>query len=301
MNNSEYIRLSLELHLFFDRIMKEHSLFLEAAFTEKDSNLKQIARNFQRAFSNILTEIVSISNGNVSNDLLLSNEIVTANTLVSETKTSNLSGIPINTDITTRELALKSGRPNVNENLLNNISNINRQTIPMIENLINFKNELLTKVLSCELYTTNYPLLISHIMNEAKMYHNLLNKVERRTFPTKNELYEQELFWNNIMKEHAEFIRGLLDPSEEQLISTANNYAQEYKIIIQNFANNPTVLTNASLNETLNFRDFKVAGEDGILNCKIKSIIIPLLADHVVREANHFIRILKNINIQQQK
>lgn len=31
MNQSEYVRLSLELHLFFDRIMKEHSFFLEAA------------------------------------------------------------------------------------------------------------------------------------------------------------------------------------------------------------------------------------------------------------------------------
>lgn len=46
MNNNDYIRLSLELHLFFGRIMKEHSLFLETAFMEKDSNLKQIARNF---------------------------------------------------------------------------------------------------------------------------------------------------------------------------------------------------------------------------------------------------------------
>ena len=43
MNNVEYVRLSLELHLFFDRIMKEHSFFLEAAFTEKDSDLKKEA------------------------------------------------------------------------------------------------------------------------------------------------------------------------------------------------------------------------------------------------------------------
>ena len=56
-------------------------------------------------------------------------------------------------------------------------------------------------------------------------------------------------------------------------------------------------MTNISLNETVKFRDFKVTGEEGILNCKVKSIIIPLLADHVVREANHFIRILKTFSI----
>ncbi|MGM9834367.1 MAG: DUF2935 domain-containing protein, partial [Bacilli bacterium] len=106
---------------------------------------------------------------------------------------------------------------------------------------------------------------------------------------------EQELFWNNIMKEHAEFIRGLLDPSEDELILTADRFADEYENIIKDYQKNPNSLTNISLDETINFRNFKVTGEEGILNCKIKSIIIPLLADHVVREANHFIRILEDL------
>ena len=99
------------------------------------------------------------------------------------------------------------------------------------------------------------------------------------------------------MKEHAEFIRGLLDPSERELILTADKYAMEYNKIIKNYSNNQTSLTTTSLNETINFRNFKITGEKGILNCQIKSIIIPLLADHVVREANHFIRILENTKI----
>ena len=103
MSNSEYVRLSLELHLFFDRIMKEHSFFLEAAFTEKDNNLKPIARNFQTSFSDILNKVIELADGNVTNSLLSSNEIITQNTLEAETKTSNLSGIPINTSITGRE------------------------------------------------------------------------------------------------------------------------------------------------------------------------------------------------------
>ena len=54
MNRTDYVRLSLELHLFFDRIMKEHSFFLETAFMEKDKDLKRIANDFQKSFSNIL-------------------------------------------------------------------------------------------------------------------------------------------------------------------------------------------------------------------------------------------------------
>ena len=299
MNRQDYIRLSLELHLFFDRIMKEHSFFLGAAFTEKDESLKRVAYDFQQAFSNILENIISLANGNVSREFLSSNEIVTSNTLEAENQTSSLSGIPINTNITQQELNLQSGNINVTDSLMNNISNINKQTLTLVGNLIQFKSNILENVLSCKMYTTNYPLLIEHIMDEAKMYHSLLSKVEKKELFTENYIYEQEIFWNEIMKEHAEFIRGLLDPTEKELILTADKFAEEYEMIIRNYTNNPLALTNVSLQETINFRNFKITGEEGILNCQIRSIIIPLLADHVVREANHFIRILRSVNINQ--
>ncbi len=301
MNHNDYVRLSLELHLFFDRIMKEHSFFLETAFMENDRDLKKVANDFQKIFSDILESIVRVANGNVSREFLSSNEIVTNNTISAENQTSRLSGVSIRTDITMQELNLQSGNHPVDEQLVNHIRDINRKTLPAIQNLIHFKNDILNKVLSCKMYTTNYPLLIMHIMNEAKMYYNLLSKVENREPFTQNYIYEQELFWNKIMKEHAEFIRGLLDPSEKDLILTADKYVGEYEKIAKNYSNNPSYLTNISLQETLRFRDFKVAGEEGILNCKIKSVIIPLLADHVVREANHFIRILRNANYNQTK
>lgn len=84
MNYKEYINLSLELHLFFDRIMKEHSFFLEMGFTEKNNEDKKIANNFQRAFSDILNKIIYLADGKVSNNLLTSGEIVTNNTLEAE-------------------------------------------------------------------------------------------------------------------------------------------------------------------------------------------------------------------------
>lgn len=45
---------------------------------------------------------------------------------------------------------------------------------------------------------------------------------------------------------------------------------------------------------TQKFRDFKRAGVEGIETCKIKSIILPLLADHVLREVNHYLRLLED-------
>ena len=98
------------------------------------------------------------------------------------------------------------------------------------------------------------------------------------------------------MMEHALFIRGLLDPSEEELIRTANQFAGEYRELLERAKEKDCRamgMSGTALAETLRFSKFKTAGAEGILNQKISSIILPLLADHVLREANHYIRLMK--------
>lgn len=63
----------LELHLFFDWNMKEHSFFLEASFTDKNKEFKNIAREFQNEFSKILENIVNLANNNLRQDFLQAN------------------------------------------------------------------------------------------------------------------------------------------------------------------------------------------------------------------------------------
>jgi hypothetical protein len=48
ISRDEYIRLSLELNLFFARIAKEHSIFIEAAFMAKDADLAREANHYLR-------------------------------------------------------------------------------------------------------------------------------------------------------------------------------------------------------------------------------------------------------------
>lgn len=97
------------------------------------------------------------------------------------------------------------------------------------------------------------------------------------------------------MMEHALFIRGLLDPSEEKLINTADDFAEDYKCLLQASAaaNDRAMRGGNALALTKLFRDFKRAGVEGIESCEIRSLILPLLADHVLREANHYIRLLE--------
>lgn len=72
-----YAALSLETHLFFSRIMKEHALFLEAGFPCKDEAWIKKADWFRKEFENLLRETVKISNGRTQKSILNSHELVT--------------------------------------------------------------------------------------------------------------------------------------------------------------------------------------------------------------------------------
>ena len=299
INDQKYAILSLELHLFFARIMKEHSIFLAAGFTPKNSELANEAEHYKREFEKLLSFAVSASDGRIRPNVLQSGEIITNYTLGTEEKTQNFTGIEIDQNITRSEAKLRSGNnPNVSTNLVNYVGQLNDNAKRLLKGFIGFKERLLDGVLSCNLFTVNYPLLIEHVLHEAEQYLSLVEDLDNRVDIDSNEIRETELFWDEKMMEHALFIRGLLDPSENNLIETADEFADDFDDLIEDAKNmmNVTInsTTNKTLNQTIKLRNFKQAGTEGIASCKIRSIILPLLADHVLREANYYIRLLQS-------
>jgi len=177
---------------------------------------------------------------------------------------------------------------------------LNQKAMGLISGLIQFKTIIISNVLTCKMFTVNYPLLIDHILREAKLYLRMIQRLQNReVISVENEAYEQESFWNRIMAEHSKFIRGLLDPTEDELINKANDFANEFDQLTEEAKaamdkTTPlTKLTDDSLTATKEISEFKAQGTNGLIECKIKSIIIPLLGDHTLREANHYLRLLK--------
>ncbi|MGN0386186.1 MAG: DUF2935 domain-containing protein [Lachnospiraceae bacterium] len=292
-----YVALSLETHLFFARIMKEHGLFLEAGFVCVDKNWIARADWFRQQFEELLCNTVQLAGGRVNPWILDSGELVTEFTISAEECTERLSGIPINSEITRREKNLRPGcRMQAYRELIRAVNGLNRHALRLLDDFIDFKESILREVGDGKLFTANYPLLIEHILREAKLYRVTIEELQGNRELTYKNLRKTEIFWNQIMMEHALFIRGLLDPTEETLIQTANQFAIEFGELLNKARKQDSramELTEKTLEETVKIRDFKAAGTKGILNCEIASIILPLLADHVLREANHYIRLLE--------
>jgi hypothetical protein len=268
--------------------------------------MQATASKLREQASNFLSKVVAIANNKVSAEAIESGDFVTKHTLNAENATYYYTKIPFDTDITKREYELIPIGNNVLSNYdVNSIMSLNDEAHQIVSSIIEYKTSLLNEILKCSIFTVNYPLLIDHILREAKYY---LAKIERLQYQdqsmTPQDMIKEEIFWNTIMAEHSKFIRGLLDPTEEELLNISNMFANSFDELTKEakIADNKVYeslgVTQKSYDEVQKIRAFKEQGTEGLLNCKIKSIIIPLLADHVLREANHYFKLLKSYKVQ---
>ena len=138
--SQDYVIHSLEQHLFFARIMKEHALFLKLGFLPPNQNLAQDAEHFLREFEALLSRAIAFSNRVVRNCVLCSGELVTEFTDCAERQTQQLTGTAIDRKLTSRTIELvgcgSKADPPVSRALVRQVRQLNRDGIQLVDGLI---------------------------------------------------------------------------------------------------------------------------------------------------------------------
>jgi hypothetical protein len=249
-----FVERSLNEIRFWARIMKEHSLFLRLGFRAEDTQLIQEANQFYRLFEHIEQRAHSFNN---------------------------------QTDP-------------------EQIKRFNSEVQQAAANIYVFKRKILGLILTCKLPgANNFPLLVDHTSREANYFRKRLIELnEGKLKPLPDAIIKENVFFLRIMADHAKFIGHLLDPSERKLIDMAQNFSNDFDQLLYQARDldsmRPQSQTVPLLDQFLDqnrvsvssLRDFKKTARDLIEQCKIKSIIHPLLADHVFREADRFLEII---------
>ncbi|MEH7272654.1 DUF2935 domain-containing protein [Neobacillus vireti] len=249
-----FVERSLNEIRFWARIMKEHSLFLRLGFRAEDTQLIEEANYFYRTFERIEQ---------------------TAHSLTNQTDPEQ-------------------------------IRRFNSEVQQAATNIYVFKRKVLGLIIHCQLPgANNFPLLVDHISREANYFRKRLIQLnEGKLDALPDAIIKENVFFLRIMADHAKFIGHLLDPSERKLIDVAREFSNDFDQLLYQAqdldAMRPQSQTIPLLDQFLDqnrvsvssLRDFKKTARDLIEQCKIKSIIHPLLADHVFREADRFLEII---------
>ncbi|WP_182301263.1 DUF2935 domain-containing protein [Cohnella cholangitidis] len=250
----EFVARSLDEVRFWSRIMKEHSLFLKLGFRCEDTQLINEANQFYALFEGIENR---------------------ANAFSTETDPRT-------------------------------IQRFNAEVHNAASHIWAFKRKVLGLILRCQLPgANNFPLLVDHTSREAFYFRNRLEELNAgKLEPLPDAIIHENVFFLRIMADHAKFISHLLDPSERQLVEQARNFSHDFDQLLFQAKDlesmSPQSQTVPLLDQFLDenrvsvksLRDFKKTARDLISACRIKSIIHPLLADHVFREAERFLFII---------
>jgi len=248
-----FVSRSLDEILFWSRIMKEHSLFLKLGFNCDDTELIHEADQFYKLFEAIETKAQNF-------------------TIQSDPK---------------------------------QIQQFNIEVHNSASMIWAFKRKILGLIINCKISGNNFPLLVDHTSREAAYFANRLKELnEGKLKPQPAAIIRENVFFLRIMADHAKFIGHLLDPSERKLVEQARDFSHDFdQLLFQAVdleAMQPQSETVPLIDKLLDenrvsvksLRDFKKSARDLIEACKIKSIIHPLLADHVFREAERFLQII---------
>jgi len=173
LSDREFIKQSLDINLFFLRIMKEHAYFLDISLPEKYEDIKKEAKLFINIFNNLLIKTVHLSQGVVG----LENYMVTEYTLNAEKASELLTGAPIDRNITRLQMQLGNKNTQYNPMLVQNVYMLNCKILEEVRQMIYYKTNLLNSILSCKVFSTNYPSLVEHLVEEAQSYYNILIKL----------------------------------------------------------------------------------------------------------------------------
>lgn len=247
-----FIERSLTENRFWLRIMKEHALFLSEGFSRNDTQLIQQTDRFHYYFEQQEKKAYQVMN---------------------------------NVEVVRR---------------------LNEESIELVHGFRNFKRNLLIMIINCQIHGFNFPLLVDHVAREAEYFMGTLQKFNQGILePIQDAIINENVFWLKIMMEHSRFIASLLDQSERNLVIAARKFGDDFEVLLNQardvesmlYHKQPTYPIIGKMNKdsetaTAELRAFKQTGLDLIKSCQIRNVISPLLADHVVREADHFLYLI---------
>lgn len=133
-----------------------------------------------------------------------------------------------------------------------------------------------------------FPLFLNHVTLELDYFVDKLNGIK---YSPKDEV----LFWNRINSEHAAFAAHLLDPSERDLFLKADQLSVKFMNIPKS---EKEMMIRLSLTASKQLDKFNKTAQAA--GKTVKSIIHPVLLEHVIREGERSIQTLTKLGMHDQ-
>jgi hypothetical protein len=294
----DFIRRSLEENRFWLRIMNEHALFLSEGFSRRDSDLIREANRFFTLFDQLLAELESLPPSEEA--------VFRFNVRV-------IQAVKAFRDFKQEVLNLVILCRIVGFNLPLLIDHIRREAEFFITVLVKL-NQGIDEPIAAEVVRENV-FWLRIMADHSRFIRNLLDPSERQLVQASQEFaqdFDQLLAQARDLSSMIEGVSPVLvvvgghtldEPSIIRLREAHEREKEREELLAPLETPPPTLIrfTQDVIEATRELRDFKQTATLLLRECKVLSILNPLLADHVRREAEKFLAVLAELEGRLQR
>ncbi len=303
INDKVFIQQSLTDNLFYLRTIREFTVTIELSLPQKYQDSIHTTQDFRKRCDEYLRKTIQLANNTLLTILWDTRIFITSYTLDCEKLTEKLFGVDLDTTLTEEEASITtvSQAPSPTEEQLDTIQKLNDDVIILATNFFDFVSSLLNNMLIQEIFSYSYPLFYNFMLREIGLYINDLKRLNEKTNIDPIFVLGYESRYSLSMKNIAQFIGGLADPSQEVIIQKAREFEKKFDELLSQFNEenlDPTTqneLSKKALTTVQEFQEFLEMIIRRVISKDLYFIVEPLFWDNQLTFILYFKYLLQGV------
>ena len=298
LNNKDYVYQSLVNHIYFAGTIRSFCTTIGLTFYKNNQSYIDKAIEIGYKATDIINKAISYTDKYLANEILKQEVYITKYTKDIDLLTEKLFDVDlkINIDNDIKQLENKKDINYTDEKILE-INSLNSEGLLLVKEFNNFVQDIKKMIDNGNLFSYLYPDFFNYMFEEISVYGRDLERLNSKKDYTNFYLNELKYYFNELLKKSAEYVRGLLDTTHQDIFDIASFYVNSFDELNEKFLKNSSNLINFDETEKLviNYKDFITTNIDKLLNSDIYFITPPVVLDNFLTNINAYLFIINTI------
>ena len=296
LDNKQIFQESLANHIFFASSIRSFCTTIGLTFFKNNQDYIDRAVLLGYRATDIINLAISYMDKEIADATLNNNVYITPYTQKIEDLTEKLFGVDLvidyNKDI---EILKTRGEVIYDNNTMTKIDELNNQALILVNDFQNFCKEIRDKLDAQELFSYLYPDFFDFMHEAIAVYGRDIERILSKKDYTDFYLEEYAYYFNELLRKTAEYVRGFLDTSHQDVFDMATFYIDAFSNLIEKYLRNKN---DSNLNletERLveNYKGFLENNIKKLLNAELYFITPPVALDNFLTIVNVYLLILR--------
>lgn len=298
LNNKDIYSQSLVNHIYFAGTIKNFCTIIGLTFYKNNQDYIDRAVALGYRASDIINKTISYMNKEIADEVINGEVYITKYTKDIALLTEKLFGVNLEIQIDQdNELLKKAGNIEYNDTTMEIIDDLNNTGLILVGDFNNFVEEIKTKLDNQDLFSYLYPDFFNYMFEEISVYGRDLERILSKKDYTDFYLKEFRYYFNELLRKSAEYVRGFLDTSHQDIFDMANFYVNAFSELTEKYLKNKN--DEALFNETerlvINYKNFISSNIEKLLRSELYYITPPVVLDNFLTNINVYIFILNYV------